>query len=151
MNFVTWLLRKVCVDCYYFLLKHAPQFWGHLYRVTDTSTQETAPHKLRRWFQRLNSKPLPGEIVRQMPDIICTHFLPAEILSQRISAGELNCPVWVQVTDFDLHHMWVQKKHGRLFRGHIHFPTIRENHNLCYMNPGDWQESCSALVEHVDG
>ncbi len=67
-------------------------------------------HKLRRWAERLNSKPLLREIAEFKPDIIvCTHFLPAEILSQLIAAGSLNCPVWVQVTDFDLHRMWVHK------------------------------------------
>lgn len=33
----------------------------------------------------------------------------AEILSGQIAAGAIHCPVWVQVIDFDLHRMWVQK------------------------------------------
>ena len=35
--------------------------------------------------------------------------------------------------------------------GHIHVPTIRELDGLTYYNCGDWVESCSALVEHMDG
>jgi UDP-2,3-diacylglucosamine pyrophosphatase LpxH len=35
--------------------------------------------------------------------------------------------------------------------GHIHTPAIKTIDSLIYMNSGDWQESCSALVEHADG
>ncbi len=45
----------------------------------------------------------------------------------------------------------VSKQHDGVICGHIHFPAIREADNVRYMNPGDWQESCSALVEHMDG
>ena len=43
------------------------------------------------------------------------------------------------------------KKHDGVICGHIHFPAIRHEGLIQYMNPGDWQESCSALVEHLDG
>ncbi|WP_441295142.1 MGDG synthase family glycosyltransferase, partial [Massilia cavernae] len=44
------------------------------------------------------------------PDlIVCTHFLPADLLSHLITVGAVRCPVWVQVTDFDLHRMWVHQ------------------------------------------
>ncbi|MDE3010875.1 MAG: metallophosphoesterase family protein [Pseudomonadota bacterium] len=35
--------------------------------------------------------------------------------------------------------------------GHIHAATIREHHGLCYVNCGDWVDSCTAIVEHFDG
>ena len=35
--------------------------------------------------------------------------------------------------------------------GHIHKPEIREIDGVLYCNDGDWVESCSALVEHMDG
>lgn len=35
--------------------------------------------------------------------------------------------------------------------GHIHHPELREIDGVLYANTGDWVESCSALVEHVDG
>ncbi|WP_199032943.1 glycosyltransferase, partial [Ralstonia sp. ASV6] len=73
---------------------------------------ETAPsafsQKIRRAVERLNSRPLLAEIKRQRPDaIICTHFLPAELLSRELRKERLDVPVWVQVTDFDLHSMWI--------------------------------------------
>jgi UDP-2,3-diacylglucosamine pyrophosphatase LpxH len=35
--------------------------------------------------------------------------------------------------------------------GHIHHAIIHDNFGTRYMNCGDWVESCTALVEHVDG
>ena len=35
--------------------------------------------------------------------------------------------------------------------GHIHTPEIKEVEGVMYMNDGDWVESCSALVETLDG
>ncbi len=35
--------------------------------------------------------------------------------------------------------------------GHIHHPEIRDIDGTLYCNDGDWVESCSALVEHLDG
>jgi UDP-2,3-diacylglucosamine pyrophosphatase LpxH len=35
--------------------------------------------------------------------------------------------------------------------GHIHHAVIRNDSGLCYINCGDWVESCTAVVEHFDG
>lgn len=35
--------------------------------------------------------------------------------------------------------------------GHIHWPAIKEVEGLFYLNCGDWVDSCTAIVEHLDG
>jgi UDP-2,3-diacylglucosamine pyrophosphatase LpxH len=35
--------------------------------------------------------------------------------------------------------------------GHIHVAAIRDVHGIRYVNCGDWVDSCTAIVEHVDG
>ncbi len=35
--------------------------------------------------------------------------------------------------------------------GHIHWATIRQIDGLDYINCGDWVDSCTAIVEHLDG
>lgn len=35
--------------------------------------------------------------------------------------------------------------------GHVHTPTVAEQHGLVYFNTGDWVENRSALVEYRDG
>ncbi|MFC4486579.1 UDP-2,3-diacylglucosamine diphosphatase [Tepidiphilus baoligensis] len=35
--------------------------------------------------------------------------------------------------------------------GHIHWAAIKEVEGLFYVNCGDWVDSCTAIVEHIDG
>ena len=35
--------------------------------------------------------------------------------------------------------------------GHIHVAAIKPVHGIAYVNCGDWVDSCSAIVEHLDG
>lgn len=108
LEFVTPLLRFIYTGAYTFMVRHAPALWNYLYRTTNHARRDGLRHTLRRWAEQLNSRPLLKEITRHRPDlIICTHFLPAEVLSRLTADGSVSCPVWVQVTDFDLHGMWV--------------------------------------------
>jgi UDP-2,3-diacylglucosamine pyrophosphatase LpxH len=43
------------------------------------------------------------------------------------------------------------KEANGIICGHIHHANIRDINGIIYMNCGDWVESCTALVEHVDG
>lgn len=118
MAFATPRLRKVYTDIYLALIKRAPGLWRHVYRFTDQARADGWINRLRRWIEARDSRPLLAEIAAQAPDIvICTHFLPAELLSRQIAAGLLDCPVWVQVTDFDLHRMWVHPHIAGYFAG----------------------------------
>ena len=44
-----------------------------------------------------------------------------------------------------------RKNYDGVICGHIHTPAIKTINGIIYMNDGDWVESCSALVEHVNG
>lgn len=35
--------------------------------------------------------------------------------------------------------------------GHIHWPMIKQVDGIDYINCGDWVDSCTAIVEHLDG
>lgn len=110
MNFVTAGFRKLYTDFYIKLVDKAPAMWSYLYQLTNEAQADSTLQKLRRGLERLNTKPLLREIAAFQADaIICTHFMPAELLSGMQRKGLMRCPVWVQVTDFDLHRMWVQE------------------------------------------
>ncbi len=110
MDFVTAAFRKLYTDFYIKLVNKAPGLWGYLYNMTHEAQADSTLERLRRQLERMNARALMREIKAFRPDsIICTHFLPAEMLSRLIRKGELHCPVWVQVTDFDLHRMWVHE------------------------------------------
>jgi len=108
MDFVSAGFRKLYTDLYIKLVSNQPALWGYLYQKTDEAAPSALSQKIRRAVERLNCRALLAEIKRQRPDaIICTHFLPAELLSRELGKGRVNVPVWVQVTDFDLHSMWI--------------------------------------------
>jgi processive 1,2-diacylglycerol beta-glucosyltransferase len=108
MQYVTAGFRKIYTDFYIKLVNKAPAIWGYLYNYTNDAQADSSIEKLRKKLERMNARALLKEIAEFNPDaIICTHFLPAEILSRLLKKEVLNCPVWVQVTDFDLHRMWV--------------------------------------------
>lgn len=49
-----------------------------------------------------------------------------------------------------MHHVRERQLDG-VICGHIHWPVIKEIDGLSYLNCGDWVDSCSAIVEHLDG
>ena len=108
MDFVPSSFRKVYADSYIKLVDKAPLLWAYLYQNTDKQESSSLLTKIRRNIERLNTRDLKKEISKLAPDaIICTHFLPAELASRRIEKGETMPPIWVQVTDFDVHGLWV--------------------------------------------
>lgn len=110
MEFVTAGFRKIYTDFYIKLVNKAPALWGYLYHASNEAQSDSTTEKLRRALERLNARSLLKAIEEFQADaIICTHFLPAEMLSREIRKQRLHCPVWVQVTDFDLHRMWVHE------------------------------------------
>lgn len=110
MDFVSATFRKIYTDFYLKLVSKAPALWGYLYQASNDAHPDSSMEKLRRGVERLNTRALRKEIEAFKPDaIVCTHFLPAEILSRMMRDARLSCPVWVQVTDFDLHRMWVHE------------------------------------------
>jgi len=110
MDYATAGFRKIYTDFYIKLVNKAPTLWGYLYNFTNEAKRDSSIEQLRRCLERWNAKGLLQAISDFQPDaIICTHFLPAEMLARLIARRELSCPVWVQVTDFDLHRMWVHE------------------------------------------
>lgn len=108
MSLVPEGFKKLYADSYIKVVERLPALWGYLYDVTDRQSRNAPLARLRRGVERLNTRKLKGELARLNPDlVICTHFLPAELLSRMKRKRDIAVPVWVQVTDFDVHAMWV--------------------------------------------
>jgi processive 1,2-diacylglycerol beta-glucosyltransferase len=110
MDFVPPLFRKIYADSYIKVVERSPALWGFLYTQTDKEEKEDSLiRKIRYAVQKLNTKKLFDKIAELKPDaVICTHFLPAELLSRMIGQKKFHPPVWVAVTDFDIHGLWIQ-------------------------------------------
>jgi len=108
MDFVAAGFRKMYTDGYIRLINEHPGLWEHLHHLSDTTPHNAASQRLRRGVERLSSGALRREVRKRKPDaVICTHFLPAELLKREAEQGHLHCPIWLQVTDYDLHNMWL--------------------------------------------
>jgi len=69
-----------------------------------------APHARRLNTGRSNaSSPVQADIT------VCTHFLPAEIISYLINKGKLDARLSIVVTDLDVHAMWLCRTFHRYF------------------------------------
>jgi processive 1,2-diacylglycerol beta-glucosyltransferase len=102
--------RRVYSGWYLALAGHHPDLWSWLYRATNDPTPESWAGRLRRLVERMHARRLLRQVAVARPDIVlCTHFMPAELLAREVLEGRLRCPVWVAVTDFDLHRMWVHQ------------------------------------------
>jgi processive 1,2-diacylglycerol beta-glucosyltransferase len=110
MTVVGDVFRKMYAESYVSLVDHHPSVWGYLYRKADRSSADSMMHRLRRLVEKLNTRGFFDRLAEINPDlVVCTHFLPAELLSRRIGHGRFDKPVYVQVTDFDIHAMWLHE------------------------------------------
>lgn len=100
--------RKFYSTGYIKVVEKAPLIWAYLYQFTDKSSSTSLLDRFRQHIEKFNTRKLDSEIEKIAPDIIiCTHFLPAELLSRRIAQQYPTPPVWVHVTDFDIHSLWL--------------------------------------------
>ncbi|HVL75050.1 MAG TPA: glycosyltransferase [Noviherbaspirillum sp.] len=110
MDHVLLGLRAIYTDVYLRIVARHPLMWSWLYHKSNAAHADSLWQRLRRASERWSAQRLLSEIEQAQPQaIVCTHFLPAELLARMRREGRLACPVWVQVTDFDLHRMWVHE------------------------------------------
>lgn len=119
LELVPKLFKTVYADTYIKVVERHPAFWGYLYDKSDRERVDSALSRLRIAIERLNTQKLKKVLAEIDPDhIICTHFLPAQLLSGKIARGSFNRPVWVQVTDFDVHALWIHPHISGYFAAH---------------------------------
>jgi processive 1,2-diacylglycerol beta-glucosyltransferase len=119
MELVPKLFKTIYADTYIKVVERHPAFWGYLYDKSDHEKVDSALSRLRIAIERLNTQKLKKVLADINPDhVICTHFLPAQLLSGKIARGSFDRPVWVQVTDFDVHALWIHPRINGYFAAH---------------------------------
>ncbi len=119
MELVPKLFKTIYADTYIKVVERHPAFWGYLYDKTDRERVDSALSRLRIAIERLNTQKLRKVLSEIDPDhVICTHFLPAQLLARKIRKGSFTTPVWVQVTDFDVHALWLHDRMSGYFAAH---------------------------------
>ncbi len=118
LSYTNKLFRDFYSKFYISLVRNAPTFLGWWY---ETSDEPWKTDRMRFMLDRMNTGPLIRMIKKFQPDMtICTHFLPAEIMSHLINRGAVEARLSIVVTDLDFHAMWL----SRLF--HHYFVALDE-------------------------
>ncbi|HKP69079.1 MAG TPA: glycosyltransferase [Pyrinomonadaceae bacterium] len=113
LKFTNPLFRRLYGKAYLDFVNHIPEVLGWMYDQLD---EPWKAEKRRMFFDKLNTTPLVKLIREYEPDwIVCTHFLPSEIVSDLKSSGKLKCPQAIVVTDFDMHALWLCRNFEHYF------------------------------------
>ena len=113
LKFTNKLFRDFYSTLYMKLVRSAPDVLGWVYKASDEPWKgETA----RVHLDRLNTQKLIRFIEEFDPHVtVCTHFMPAGIISHLQEKGRLHTHHSIVVTDFDCHAMWLSRIFHRYF------------------------------------
>ncbi len=113
LRYTNKLFRDFYSKLYTSLVRSAPNFLGWWYKASD---EPWRTDRMRHMIDRLNTKPLVRFIRDFDPHItVCTHFMPAGIISHLIATKQLQARLSIVVTDFDFHAMWLSRSFHRYF------------------------------------
>jgi processive 1,2-diacylglycerol beta-glucosyltransferase len=105
LDYTNKLFRRLYSRAYLDLVNNAPEVLGWLYDQLDKPWKN---ERRRLALDKLNTRPFVKLLKEYQPEIvICTHFLPAEIISWLRAKERLSCRQAIVVTDFDVHAMWL--------------------------------------------
>ena len=105
LDYTNPLFRRLYGKAYLEMVNKMPEVLGWMYDSLDKPWQN---ERRRLALDRLNTLPLIKFLKDYQPDIaVCTHFLPAEIISWLKAKKKIDFPQVIVVTDFDAHAMWL--------------------------------------------
>src|SRR5262245_9260044 len=113
LNYTNKVSRHLYSKAYLDMVNRMPEMMGWLYDHLDKPWRN---ERRRLALDKLNTRPLVKLLKEYKPDItVCTHFLPAEILSWLKAKERIGCPQAIVVTDFDVHAMWLCRHYEQYF------------------------------------
>ncbi|HEY9731015.1 MAG TPA: glycosyltransferase [Drouetiella sp.] len=113
LEYTSYVVRNLYSKTYIDMVNKAPDLLGWLY---DASDKPWKNERRRLAFDRLNTRPLVRMINDYKPEIvICTHFLPAEIISWLLCRKKIKTKHVIVVTDFDVHASWLCRHYDQYF------------------------------------
>ena len=113
LNYTNPLFRRLYGKAYLDMVNTMPEVLGWMYDSLDKPWQN---EKRRLALDRLNTQPFIKLLKKEKPDIaVCTHFLPAEIISWLKAKEKIFCPQAIVVTDFDAHALWLCHHYEKYF------------------------------------
>jgi processive 1,2-diacylglycerol beta-glucosyltransferase len=113
LNYTNKVFRHFYSKAYIDLVNKLPEVPGWVYDKLDKPWKN---ERRRLALDKLNTRPFVKLLREYHPDlIVCTHFLPAEIVSWLKAKERLSSRQVIIVTDFDVHAMWLVHHYKRYF------------------------------------
>ncbi|HUW18090.1 MAG TPA: penicillin-binding transpeptidase domain-containing protein [Sedimentisphaerales bacterium] len=113
LQYTNKVFQDLYSKAYIELVNKAPDVLGWLYDHFDKPWQN---ERLRLAFEKLNTRPFVKMLEQYQPEItVCTHFLPAEIISWLKAKSRLSTRQVITITDFDVHAMWLCREYEHYF------------------------------------
>src|SRR5215213_11725484 len=113
LGYTNKLFRHLYSKAYLEMVNKTPEVLGWLYDHLDKPWKN---ERRRLALDKLNARPFVKLLKEYDPDItVCTHFLPAEIISWLKAKERINCRQAIVVTDFDVHAMWLCRHYEHYF------------------------------------
>jgi len=107
------LFRHLYSKAYIEMVNKTPELLGWLYDALDKPWKN---ERRRLALDKLNTRPFVKMLREYQPEItVCTHFLPAEIISWLKAKERISWPQSIVVTDFDVHAMWLCHHYEQYF------------------------------------
>ena len=107
------LFKKIYSDFYFKMADIAPHLLGMFYDRFDKPWKN---HWLRLSLEKFFARKFIALVKEYQPDLtICTHFLPAELISSMIDKGDLRTRFVIVPTDMDVHSIWLYKHYDKYF------------------------------------
>jgi len=111
LSFTSPLYRKAYAEGYLKISAHLPDLYSFLFQKTDNPALLKRLTSFRREAAQAGAPRFARYLKDFAPDaVVCTHFLPAEILGQlRAKSGAaFKMTVATVVTDFEAHALWME-------------------------------------------
>ena len=113
LQYTNKLFRHLHSKAYIEMVNKMPEVLGWLYDHLDKPWKN---ERRRLALDKLNTRPFVKLLEEYEPEItVCTHFLPAEIISWLKAKERISCRQAIVVTDFDVHAMWLCRHYEHYF------------------------------------
>jgi len=105
LSFMPAPFRKVYRDGYFEMVARATRLVGWLYEATDKPFHKDPV----RWkLEQAGAARLLKKVREYDPEVVvCTHFLPTQMLDRERRKGRCQARIVTVVTDFEVHGMWL--------------------------------------------
>ena len=116
LDFTPPLFHRTYAKGYLDIVRTVPELWGYMYARSDRRALHPHRKQIRAVFNKLNTRKFLRFYDDFAPDaVICTHFMPLEILATRARQEGGGAPLFCVVTDFAVHALWIMDGIARYY------------------------------------